>query len=235
MDFFVDEEFIRTHPDVNPGRHVLLRISDTGDGMPPEIREKVFEPFFTTKGPGKGTGLGLSVVHGIVKKLGGTISIYSEKGEGTAFNILIPCTETGQSERISKDVPLKRGNARVVLIDDEPDIATALESILSNLGYRVAAFTDGRTALETIISNPGQFDLIITDNTMPQFTGLEIVRRLRDSGIDAPVILTSGYMSKEIEETARQTGVREIIAKPVNTYQLADAMHRVVGQDLPDQ
>ncbi|BBO73492.1 hypothetical protein DSCW_09090 [Desulfosarcina widdelii] len=232
MDFNVDEEFIRTHPDVNPGRHVLLRISDTGDGMPPEIREKVFEPFFTTKAQGKGTGLGLSVVHGIVKKLGGAISIYSEKGEGTTFNILIPCTETGQSERILEDESLKRGDARVALIDDEPDIATALESILSNLGYRVSAFTDGRMALEAIVSNPGQFDLIITDNTMPQLTGLEIARRLRDSGIDAPVILTSGYMSKEIEESARQTGVSEIIAKPVNTYQLADTMHRIVGRDL---
>lgn len=235
MDFFVDEEFIRTHPDVNQGRHVLLRISDTGDGMPPEIREKVFEPFFTTKAQGKGTGLGLSVVHGIVKKLGGSISIYSEKGKGTTFTILIPCTEARQSNQISRDLSLKKGSARVALIDDEPDIATALKSILSNLGYRVAAFTDGRKALDTIISNPGQFDIIITDNTMPQLTGLEIARRLRDSSIDVPVILTSGYMSKEIEETARQTGVLEIIAKPVNTYHLADAMHRIVGRDLPDQ
>ena len=228
MDFNVDEEFIRTHPEVNRGRHVLLRISDTGDGMPPEIREKVFEPFFTTKAQGKGTGLGLSVVHGIVKKLGGSISIYSEKEEGTTFNILIPCTQTVQSERISEDESLKKGNARVALIDDEPDIAAALESILSNLGYRVSAFTDGRAALETILSNPGQFDLIITDNTMPQFTGLEIARRLRDSAIDVPVILTSGYMTREIEETARLAGVLEIIAKPVNTYRLADAMHRII-------
>jgi len=234
-DFLVNEEFTQTHPDADPGSHILIRISDTGGGMPPEIREKVFEPFFTTKPQGKGTGLGLSVVHGIVKKLGGSISIYSEKGEGTTFNVLIPCTETGQSKRISRNQPLKKGNARVALIDDEPDIATALESILSNLGYRVSAFTDGRTALETIISNPDLFDLIITDNTMPQLTGLEIARRLSDSGIDAPVILTSGYMSKEIEETARRTGVLEIIAKPVNTYQLADAMHRIVGRDLHNQ
>ncbi|WP_319525478.1 ATP-binding protein [uncultured Desulfosarcina sp.] len=232
MDFIVDEEFIRTHPDVNPGSHVLLRISDTGDGMPPEVREKVFEPFFTTKAQGKGTGLGLSVVHGIVKKLDGTISIYSEKGEGTTFNILFPCTETGQPIQISEDVSLKKGSARVALIDDEPDIASALESILSNLGYRVSAYTDGRKAMETIVSNPGQFDLIITDNTMPQLTGLEIVRRLRDSGIEVPVILTSGYMSKEIEDRARKIGVLEIIAKPVNTYRLADAMHRIVGGDL---
>jgi len=228
-DFLVDDEFTRTHPDVKQGKHVLLRISDTGGGMPTEIREKVFEPFFTTKPQGKGTGLGLSVVHGIVKKLAGTISIYSENGKGTTFIILIPCTEATQPLQTANDLSPKSGSARVALIDDEPDIATALESILTNLGYRVSAFTDGLTALEAIISNPGRFDLVITDNTMPQLTGLEIVRRLRDSGVELPVIMTSGYMSQEIEETAKKMGVLEIIAKPIDTYRLADAIHRSVG------
>ena len=228
LDFVVDEEFTRTHPDINEGSHILLRISDTGIGMAPEIREKVFEPFYTTKPQGKGTGLGLSVVHGIVKKLGGTISVYSEKGKGTTFNILIPCTETEQPMQISDDFALKQGNARVAVVDDEPDITATLQSILSNLGYRVSAFTDGRVALESIISNPGKFDLIITDYTMPQLTGLEIVRHLRDAGIETPVILTSGYVSNQIQNTDKNIGVLEFIAKPINTYRLADTMHRIL-------
>ena len=228
LDFMVDEEFSQTHPDMNKGRHILLRISDTGIGMAPEIREKVFEPFFTTKPQGTGTGLGLSVVHGIVKKIGGTISVYSEKGKGTAFSIIIPCTESEDQILIPRDLAPKRGNARVAVVDDEPDITATLQSILSNLGYRVSAFTDGRVALESIISNPGQFDLIITDYTMPQLTGLEIVQHLRDAGIEIPVILTSGYMGKEIDNAAKQAGTLEFLAKPINTYQLADAMHRIL-------
>ena len=228
LDFVVDEEFTRTHPGVNEGSHILLRISDTGIGMTATIRDKVFEPFFTTKPQGEGTGLGLSVVHGIVKKLGGTISVYSEEGQGTTFNILIPCTDTGQPMQTSRDLAIKRGNARVAVVDDENDIVTTLQSILSNLGYRVSAYTDAQVALEEITSNPGHFDLIITDYSMPQLTGLEIARHLRDAGIEIPVILTSGYMSKEIEFTAKKIFALEFIAKPINTYHLAEVMHNIL-------
>ena len=228
VDFIVDEEYARTHPDIQEGDHILLRISDTGVGMDPKLQEKVFEPFFTTKPQGKGTGLGLSVVHGIVKKLGGTVSVYSKKGQGTAFSILIPCTKIAQTAQGQKKMPLKKGTARVAVIDDEKAIATTLQSILSNLGYRVTAFTEGRTALERIVSSPGHFDIIITDYTMPQITGLEIAGHLKDAGIRIPVILTSGYMGKEIEEMARDAGVLDFITKPINTYHLADAMHRIL-------
>ena len=228
MDFFVDDAYTRTHPNVKEGDHILFRVSDTGDGMDPEIQEKVFEPFFTTKPQGKGTGLGLSVVHGIVKKLGGTVSVYSERGKGTAFSILVPCAKGGHPVDSPRALSPKRGDARVMVIDDEPDIATILQSILSNFGYRVTAFTDGRAALDRISSSPGDFDLIITDYTMPQITGLEIARHLKNIGIEIPVILTSGYIGKEIEAAARNVGVRILITKPVNTYRLADAMHEIL-------
>ena len=228
VDFAVDEAFVRTHPGSNPGNHVLVRISDTGVGMPPEVLDKVFEPFFTTKPQGKGTGLGLSMVHGIVKQLGGTISVQSEKGKGATFNILIPATENEKPATTFMDFALEKGNARVAVVDDEPDIITIQQSILSNLGYRVSTFTDARAALESIVSDPDRFDIVITDYTMPNLTGLELARRLRDAGIDIPLILITGHLIKEIEAIARQTGIAEFITKPIDSYRLTSAIQRIL-------
>jgi len=227
-DFMVDEEFTRTHPGVKPGRHIMLRISDSGCGMDPGTLERIFEPFFTTKPKGKGTGLGLSVVHGIVRKLGGIVTVYSEVGRGTTFNVILPVTETDALGPIRNGSSIRKGTERIALVDDEAALTTAIQSILANLGYRVRAFTDGTEALRAIRSNPGDFDILLTDYSMPQITGVELVRSLRKSGINIPVILASGYFSQEIEDAARNEGISEIIAKPINSYQLADAIHKVL-------
>ncbi len=228
VDFVVDKAFAQAYPNVNEGNHVLIRISDTGSGIPSEVIENVFEPFFTTKSQGEGTGLGLSMVHGIVRQLGGTISVESQEGQGTTFSILIPSTQGGKPSKDSGDLDLNRGNAQVMVVDDEQDIARILQAILSHLGYRISAFTDANLALEKIVANPGRFDLIITDYAMPNLTGLEFARRLEEAGIDLPVIMISGYLIEEIEGVARQTCIAEFISKPIDTYRLAEAIQRAL-------
>ena len=181
-NFMVDQEFIKTHPGIEQGKHIILRISDTGCGMTPETVEHIFDPFFTTKAQGKGTGLGLSVVHGIIKKMNGIITVYSRAGKGTVFNVVIPCIEEDESGLEETHSPLRRGTERIALIDDEADIVSSLQSILTNMGYRVTAFTDSLGALSEIQSCPGEFDLIITDYTMPGITGLELAGKLSQAG-----------------------------------------------------
>lgn len=227
-DFLVDEEFTRTHPDIRQGRHVMLRITDTGCGIEPEVLDHIFDPFFTTKTTGEGTGLGLSVVHGIVKRLNGIITVYSEVGKGTVFNVIIPCTEPDDSTLYERDTSIEGGTERIAFIDDEEAITTAMHSILTNLGYKVTAFTDGTEALRVITSREQVFDVVITDYSMPKVTGLDIAKRIKGMGLDIPVVLTSGYFGENIEKEARDAGTAELITKPINTYQLTDAIRRVL-------
>lgn len=229
QDFMVDREFTKTHPGIHEGKHLILRITDTGCGMSRETIEHIFDPFFTTKPKKKGTGLGLFVVHGIVKKMNGIITVYSHPGEGTIFNVVLPAIEedTPGSREISPCI--KHGTERIVLVDDEINIAAAMQSILINLGYRVTAFTDSPRALSAIQSGPDEFDLIITDYTMPGLTGLDIVKKLRSTGILIPVILTSGFFGKNVKESAKDAGVSQLLCKPANTYQLTNAIRKALG------
>ena len=227
-DYIVDEAFTHMHPNVKTGKHILLRVSDTGSGIEQEHLNKIFEPFYTTKAPGEGTGLGLSMVHGIVKKLDGIITAYSEVGKGTVFNIIIPVVEIDDSVLDEKETEIKKGTEKVAIIDDETAIAASLHSILTNLGYHVKAFTDSMEALTSIKSSPGDFDLIITDYSMPQVTGLELAKALRKEGIDIPMILTSGFLGQGMEKIARDSGISAFITKPINTYQLTNAIRSIL-------
>lgn len=228
-DFWVDEEFTKTHPNINQGKHIVLRVSDTGCGIGPEIIDHIYEPFFTRKSPGEGTGLGLSVVHGIVNDLGGIITAYSEIGKGTTFNIFVPCVESEDTKPYQGSPLIEGGSQRIVLIDDEIPITSTIQAILDNLGYQVTSFTDATAALTEILASPDHFDLIITDHSMPQITGLEIAKKCKDSGIKIPIILSSGFISQDIEKAARETGISVLLTKPVTIYQLVDAIHRALN------
>jgi PAS domain S-box-containing protein len=227
-DFWVDEEFEKTHPAIQQGKHVMLRISDTGCGIAPEILDHIFDLFFTTKPHGKGTGLGLSVVHGIVTRLGGIVTAYSELGKGSTFSIFVPCVDSAESLRDRIEAPIRPGTERIALIDDEKAIARSLQSILTNYGYKVTAFTDGMEALLAIKASPGDFDLIITDYAMPRLTGLSLAGELKKAGVHVPVILMSGFLSEEIEIAARNSGVAKILIKPISARHLTDAIHCAV-------
>ena len=227
-DFFVDEEFTRSHPNIKVGNHVRIRISDTGDGIDPKIIARIFEPFFTTKSQGQGTGLGLSVVHGIVNKLNGIITVYSEIGTGTVFNIFIPCTETDVPMDDQQKYSLRQGTERILIIDDEQPITTTLQAILTNQGYKITAYSDSLEALKAVEASPNDVDIIISDYSMPKMSGLEVAERLYANGIKIPIILMSGFLGGNIKEDAQRIGIEELLAKPINSYQVMDAIHRIM-------
>ena len=229
-DFFVDDKFIRTHPNINVGRHVRISISDTGSGIEPKIFDRIFEPFLTTKSQGQGTGLGLSVVHGIVKKMNGIITVYSKLGKGTVFNIIIPCAEIDESMFDQQEYSLRQGAERIVIIDDEQPIVDTLQAILTDQGYKIMAYVNSLEALNAIEKNPNEVDIIISDYSMPQMSGLEIAEKLNAAGINIPIILTSGFFGENIEDRVKYVGITELIAKPINSYQIMEAIHRIMDE-----
>ena len=230
-DIMVDEGFIATHPEIKPGKHIIIRISDNGVGMEPEVLEHMFEPFYTTKPQGVGAGLGLSVVHGIISSFNGIITVYSEPGAGASFNIFFPIIETGAEKLRQNDTFFLEGDGRIAFVDDEISIASSMQAILSNLGYSVTAFIDSEDALRAILEQPDNYDVIITDYTMPKLTGLELAKELKAAGIHLPIIMISGYIGRNVEEKAQEIGISFLINKPVNTYKITDAIHRCMNSE----
>ena len=231
-DMHLDEEFVRIHPGLNPGEHILFTISDTGCGIKPEYLSRIFEPFFTTKPQGEGTGLGLSVVHGIVKRFKGSISVYSEPGKGTVFNILIPVVKTEKTELDRKvKIGIPRGSENILLLDDEPAILQSLQIILTDLGYKVITFSDSLEAIDAFIKDPASYDIVITDYTMPHFTGAEIAAKIKEIRSDIPVILCSGFIHEGIEKESHKTGVTTLLRKPVRTDELAMTIRKVLTKE----
>ena len=165
-----------------------------------------------------------------MKKLGGIITAYSELGKGTVFNIIIPCIENEDVKWDQQEYALREGSERIFIIDDESSIASPLQAILENTGYQVTAFMDSTEALRTIEQNPNDVDIIVSDYSMPQLSGLEIAQALRAAGINIPIILASGFLEKAIEDAARRLGITEFIAKPISSYQITDAISRIMDQ-----
>jgi len=228
-DVEVDSDFAMKHPGLKTGKHIILKISDTGHGMDSQIIEHIFDPFFTTKPPGEGTGLGLSVVHGIVKNFKGIITVYSEVGRGTSFNIIIPALasyEIEQQEREEENII--GGNERILLIDDEKMIVDSINTILQNLGYNVTYFSDCRIAFDNFSKRAEDFDIIITDYTMPYMTGIELTRLIKNIRNDIPVILSSGYINRNLEEAAADAGVDLVLKKPLMTRELSVFLRKVL-------
>lgn len=230
-DIIIDDEFASTHPGLKSGKHILMRVSDTGCGIKPEIIDHIFDPFFTTKKQGEGTGLGLSVVHGIIKSIGGIITVYSEPEKGTVFSVILPVTDAESNYSESENYRLKGGNERIMLVDDEKAIAESFQHILTNLGYQVASFTESREALASFESNTNGFDLILTDYSMPNMTGIEIAKHVKNLNPQIPVILMSGYVNKTIEDDAAMSGDFTMLKKPVSTFELAESIRKALGKN----
>ena len=225
------EEDIREEG-VLPGPFIILSISDTGVGMDKATKDRIFEPYFTTKETGKGTGLGLSVIHGIIKEYKGFINMESDSGKGTTFHIHFPALlkETFTSEEQGIDKPLPTGNERILVVDDESSIVTLQKSILEELGYKVATITDSLDALEKVRTNPDQFDLIVTDQTMPNLTGSELAQEILKIRKNMPIILSTGYSSVISEEKAIAIGIKKYLAKPIGRKELAQTVRMVLDQ-----
>jgi CheY-like chemotaxis protein len=227
--FQVDEDFSRLHPDLHPGPHLKLMVSDTGHGMDPETMNRIFLPFFTTKGPGEGTGLGLAVVHGIVKDHQGAIFVSSRPGEGTVFDLYFPAIEAdeGQEEEVPEQAILGHGE-RILLVDDEPTLCRVGVSVMNRLGYRATAQSNPRIALEMFQKQPHEFDLVLTDLTMPGMTGIVFAARVLKTRPEIPVLLTTGAFTSETMAEAQSLGIRDLIMKPFNQAQLGEALNKAL-------
>ncbi|MCP4630407.1 MAG: response regulator [bacterium] len=211
------------------GRHLELRVEDGGHGMEPEVLERIFEPYYTTKEQGKGTGLGLSVIHGIIKNHGGDISVASQPGKGTAFTIYLPVIDDIDIEiEPAGTAAASQGNERILLIDDEKQIIDIEQQILERLGYKVTPKTDSQEALEEFAALPDNFDLVITDMTMPKMTGDQLARKMMDIKPDIPVILCTGYNETITEEKALAMGIDKFIMKPIVKDELANAIRTLL-------
>jgi len=227
----VDKDFMKTHPDLHPGQYVRLSVSDTGCGMDRATLARVFDPFFTTKAVGEGTGLGLAVVHGIMKSHYGDISIYSQPGEGTVFHLYFPVLETEAVIHEIETKPIPRGQGEHILfVDDEETLANLGKKVLERLGYAVTTKTGVLEALAAVRNQPDQFDLVITDLTMPVMDGLKLGGQLLQIQPRLAIMLTTGYSGVMTAEKVRELGFRELVSKPCTARVLGEAVHRVLHQ-----
>ncbi|MGA1795441.1 MAG: PAS domain S-box protein [bacterium] len=227
----ITPEPMRTCPDLKEGRYVRLTVNDTGSGIEAENLERIFDPFFTTKSPGEGTGMGLSTVLGIVKAHDGVITVSSQLGKGTTFTVYFPCLGTRAKLCELKQEPVPLGKERVLFVDDEEPITIVGKKTLERLGYRVTALTSSVEALEVFHEKPNDFDVVVTDQTLPTMTGMEFASKLKHIRPTIPIILTSGYSEVITEETAKAAGIRDFIMKPFLARDLATAIRRVMDQD----
>jgi PAS domain S-box-containing protein len=215
-----------------PGFYACIKVSDTGCGMPPEVLERIFEPYFTTKKKGEGTGFGLSIVHGIVRKHRGVINAASEEGEGTVFTLYFPLllSESEQDQQAVSRPSTPEGYGRILFVDDDETVLSMGREILESFGYTVVTGTNGRRALDTFEQNPSDFDVLVTDYSMPEMNGHELIRHVLEIRQDLPAILCSGYMEKIEGESLKELGHAAFLAKPLDWHELSRTIQEEIGQ-----
>jgi PAS domain S-box-containing protein len=225
----LNAEDVRFDPDLEPGGYVRLTVSDTGHGMEPSVIQRIFEPYFTTKELGKGTGLGLAVVHGIVKAHNGMINVYSEAGKGTTFKVFLPRAEgyDGVGE-MKPAASIPKGSERILLVDDEKALADIEKQLLNWMGYEVEIRTSPIEAIEAFRANPQKFDLVLTDMTMPQMTGIKMAKQMIEIRTDIPVIVCTGFSDQINEDQALSAGVKALLLKPVVAREMSEAIRKAL-------
>jgi CheY-like chemotaxis protein len=212
-------------PHVPSGPYVRLTVRDTGHGMSPEVVERIFEPFFTTKGIGEGTGMGLAIVHGIVTSHDGAITVESVPGVGTTFAVYLPCFRESVQTSVPVEDETPQGTGRILLVDDEVALSTAMQYLLQRYGYEVVASTNSVQALEIFRANPSGFDLVITDQTMPEMAGGRLAEELRRIRSDIPIILCTGFSHVMNAEKAKTRGIDAFLMKPVDERTLVHTIY----------
>ena len=236
LDLGIEE--LGNHPDVRlnelePGSYVRLSIKDTGHGIDPQIIDKIFEPYFTTKERGKGTGMGLAIVHGIVKSYGGEITVQSDVGKGSVFNVYLPLLEKDATALKTMDAGMKypTGIERILLVDDEKAALDVMKTVLETLGYKVTSRTSSIEALEAFRHNPQGFDLVITDQTMPNMTGKTLAKEIMAIRHGMPIILCTGYSEQIDEKKAEEMGISAFVMKPIVIGQIAEAIRAALDKN----
>jgi PAS domain S-box-containing protein len=232
VDAHLGPDSIPPHSGLKPGPYLKLTVKDSGHGIDPSIAERIFDPFFTTKELGVGTGLGLSVVHGIVKSLGGAIEMESRPGNGAAFEVFLPSLESAWMPEAIETAPLPRGRERILVVDDEPSLASVTKLTLERLGYEVECRTNGIEALDVFCQQSVEkpFDMVITDMTMPQLTGADLARELLRFQPGLPILLCTGFNEKINAEKVRSLGIHGVLMKPVALRELAGMIRKVLDE-----
>jgi len=227
----LDEEYCKFHAEVKPGTYVALYVTDGGIGMPPEVMEKIFDPFYTTKEKGAGTGLGLSTVYGIVKQHNGHIYVYSEMGSGTTFKIYFPTVAKAAEEKSRKSFPpMEKGVETILLADDEASIRKLIRDTLEPLGYKIIEASNGKEALEIFRQNELTIDLLLTDVIMPQMTGKQLGKVLRDEKPGLKILYMSGYTDNVIANQGVLDDNVNFINKPLIPSLLTKKIREVLGR-----
>ncbi|MGE5716754.1 MAG: PAS domain-containing protein, partial [Acidobacteriota bacterium] len=217
---------------LKPGTYLRLTVSDTGTGMTPEVRDHLFDPFFTTKGPGEGSGMGLPVVDGIVRDYGGAIAVDTDEGRGSTFTVYVPRIESQESPRPVPLNSLPRGSGRILLIDDEEAQVYSVRGMLEKLGYKVTAMTKPQEALDLFRADREAFDLVITDQTMPRLTGLQVAEQVLKDRPGTPIVLCTGFSEAVDAKEAHALGIREFLMKPYSVREMAEVVRRTLAADL---
>jgi PAS domain S-box-containing protein len=213
--------------DLEPGPYLELCVSDTGDGMDRATLERIFDPYYTTKEVGKGSGLGLAVVRGIVKHHEGTITVRSEPGRGATFSVFIPRADVQSETTMKVNEPLPSGSERILLVDDEPAVVDMGARLLAHIGYKVNSQTDSVNALEVFRSSPDEFDLVITDYTMPKLTGMDFAKEVRRMRPDMPIMLCTGFSEEITPDSVKELGM-ELLMKPYGLSQISEAVRKIL-------
>ncbi len=217
------------HPDLRPGQHVLLQISDNGCGMSEETLRRIFEPFFTTKAPGEGTGLGLAVVHGIVREHGGVILAESRAGQGTSFFIYLPALPRRSAPPATATEAIPHGQGeRILYVDDESSLCRAAERMLTRLGYQPVVFTNPLDALAAFQAQPAAFDALVTDLTMPGMTGVDLAAAALEIRPNLPVLLVTGFGGVWLREAAQTIAIRNVLIKPLDMAGFGRMLYRTL-------
>ena len=219
---YLDSPFASMDLVAEPGNYVLLRVTDTGIGIPPELRDRIFDPFFTTKDLGKGTGLGLPTVQAVIKSHGGFINVYSEEGRGTEFRVYLPALENGAESEASapSEQPMRSDGALILVIDDEPAIRMITQQTLESFGYRVLTADGGKEALSLYADHHEEIAVVLTDMMMPGMDGFAIIHELRQVNPHVKIIAASGLAAHDTVTKATEVGVTHFLQKPYTTESL---------------
>jgi PAS domain S-box-containing protein len=219
------------HSHIKPGPHLKLSIGDTGHGMTRDVLDHIFEPYFTTKEKGEGTGLGLSVVHGIVQNHGGMITVNSEPGNGSTFDIFFPVVAVKYKAAKPRPEQVPRGSERILFVDDEIPLVRLAQQMLTSLGYEVTTFTDSREALADFEAFPEKYDMVISDMTMPHLTGQDLARIMLALRPGIPFILCTGYSSKLNQEQIKAAGIKSVLKKPFSLATISKQIRVIFDAD----
>ncbi len=214
--------------EMKPGLYMKLSVRDSGEGIPAEHLNRIFDPFFTTKKIGQGTGLGLSVVHGIVKQHGGHITVESEPASGSVFSVYLPKASRVVPAHVAADEDVPTGRERVLFVDDEETLIEMGQVILEELGYQVTVTNDSLEALALFRADPSRYDLIITDQTMPDMTGIELAREVLTLKRGTPVILCTGFSHVVDSDSAQAAGIKAFAVKPLTKKEIAHTIRKAL-------